>query len=157
MQPRVKNLINGKFVDSKTDRWIPLCDPATNKVIAEVPQSTQAEMDAAADSAAEAFKTWKETPVQQRARIYMKYAQAIRDNTEKIAASITAEQGKTLADARGDVFRGLEVVEHSCSVPALMLGETAENLSTNIDTYTYRQPLGVSAGICPFNFPAMIP
>lgn len=153
----MKNLINGEFVDSKTADWIPVHDPATNKVVCMVPKTTQAEMTAATDAAQEAFKKWRATPVQQRARVYMKYAQSIRDNTERIAASITQEQGKTLADARGDVFRGLEVVEHSCSVPALMLGETAENLSTNVDTYTYRQPLGVSAGICPFNFPAMIP
>jgi malonate-semialdehyde dehydrogenase (acetylating)/methylmalonate-semialdehyde dehydrogenase len=136
-------------------------------------------MEAAVAAAAEAQKTWKETAVQQRARVFFKYAQLIRDNTDKLAGLITKEQGKTLADARGDVFRGLgsyltfaqslqtlmpmplliiaEVVEHACSVPSLVMGETAENLSTNVDTYTFRQPLGVCAGITPFNFPAMIP
>lgn len=153
----MKNLINGKFVDSAAKEWIPIADPATNKVIAEVPKSTKAEMEEATASAAAAFKTWREVPIQQRGRVYQRYAALIREHTERIAASITSEQGKTLPDARGDVFRGLEVVEHATMVPSLMLGETAESLSAHIDTYTYKQPLGVSAGICPFNFPAMIP
>ena len=155
--PKVKNFIAGEFVDSKTDAWIPLHDPATNKVIAQVPESTPAEMEAAASAAAEAFKSWREVAVQQRVRVFFKLAQLVRDNTEALAALITKEQGKTLADARGDVFRGLEVVEHACSVPSIIMGETAENLAANVDTYSYRQPLGVSAGITPFNFPAMIP
>jgi malonate-semialdehyde dehydrogenase (acetylating)/methylmalonate-semialdehyde dehydrogenase len=104
-----------------------------------------------------AFKTWKEVPVQQRQRIFFNLQKLIRDNTEDLAKSITQEQGKTLADARGDVFRGLEVVETACNFSSLMLGESLENLSKGVDTYTYRQPLGVVAGICPFNFPAMIP
>ena len=146
VQPKVKNLIAGKFVDSASKNWIPVHDPATNKVVCEVPQSTPDEMEAATAAAAAAFKGWRETPVQQRARVFFKYAQLIRDNTEAIAASITREQGKTLADARGDIFRGLEVVEHACSAPSLMMGETAENLAANVDTYSYKQPLGVSAG-----------
>lgn len=115
------------------------------------------QMNEAADSAETAFKTWRETPVQQRVRVFFKLAQLIRDHTDELAASITREQGKTTADAKGDVFRGLEVVEHACSVGSLMMGETAENLSSSVDTYSYRQPLGVTAGITPFNFPAMIP
>lgn len=79
------------------------------------------------------------------------------DNMDKLAESITAEQGKTLPDARGDVFRGLEVVEQTCSTATTMMGETLENLATGLDTYSYKQPLGVCAGVCPFNFPAMIP
>ena len=94
--------------------------------------------------------------MQQRVRVFFKYAQLIRDHTDAIATLITKEQGKTLADARGDVFRGLEVVEHACSTTSLIMGETAENLSSFVDTYSYRQPLGVTAGICPFNFPAMV-
>jgi malonate-semialdehyde dehydrogenase (acetylating) / methylmalonate-semialdehyde dehydrogenase len=150
-------LLNGKFYDSKSDVLIPVFDPATNKLIGEVPQNTKEELQAAADNASEALKTWRETPVQQRARVFLKYQQLVRDNTERIATAITMEQGKTLADARGDVFRGLEVVEHACSVPNLILGDTSENLASGVDTWTLRQPLGVTAGICPFNFPAMIP
>lgn len=156
-QPKVKHFLDGKFVDSKTDTWIPLYDPATNKQIAWVPQATPSELEAAAESSFKAFKTWREVPVQQRVRVFFKYAQLIRDNTEALAALITQEQGKTLADARGDVFRGLEVVEQACSTPTVIMGETVENLSSFVDTYSYRQPLGVTAGICPFNFPAMIP
>jgi len=155
--PRVQNFINGEFVDSSTDKWIDLFNPATNEVVCQVPESTQEEMEAATAAAKAAFATWKEVSVPNRARVMLKFQQLIRDNTELLADSITTEQGKTLADARGDVFRGLEVVEHCCSMPTLMMGETSENLSQNVDTYSLRQPLGVCAGITPFNFPAMIP
>ena len=114
-------------------------------------------MEAATAAAKEAFSTWKEVSVPNRARVMLKFQALIRDNMDDLAASITTEQGKTLADAAGDVFRGLEVVEHCCSMPTLTMGETSENLSTNVDTYSLRQPLGVCAGIAPFNFPAMIP
>ncbi|KAI9905328.1 hypothetical protein PsorP6_013547 [Peronosclerospora sorghi] len=114
-------------------------------------------MQHATESAARAFKTWKEVGVQHRQRVMLKLQHLIREHTEELAVSITNEQGKTLADARGDVFRGLEVVEHTCGAATLMMGETVENLATSLDTYSYKQPLGVCAGICPFNFPAMIP
>jgi len=155
--PTVKNLINGRFVESSATTWYEVRNPATQELVCKVPQSTQQEMEAATTSAANAFKTWKEVPVQQRQRIMLNYQKLIRENTEKLARSITVEQGKTLADARGDVFRGLEVVEQTCNVAPLMMGETLENLANGLDTYSFRQPLGVSAGICPFNFPAMIP
>ena len=134
-------------------------DPATNRVVALTPESTAAELREASDGAAAAFRSWREVPVQQRARVNLRLQALIRDerNTEALAAAITREQGKTLADARGDVFRGLEVVEHACSVGSLAMGETLENLSAAVDTFSLRQPLGVAAGICPFNFPAMIP
>lgn len=149
MQPRVKNFIDGKMVESRAKQWIPLHDPATNRVIAEVPQTTPEELEQAAASCQKAFQTWKEVPVQQRARVFMKYQALLRDNIDNLARVITAEQGKTLADARGDVIRGLEVVEHAISVPTLMMGETAGNLAQHLDTYSYKQPLGVTAGICP--------
>lgn len=155
--PKVQNFINGKFEDSKTSVWIPLYNPATQELLCHVPQSTPEELKRAEEGAAEAFKTWKEVPVQQRQRIFLKYQALIREHTEELAKSITTEQGKTLPDARGDVFRGLEVVEAACSIGNNLMGETLGNLSRGLDTYTYRQPLGVTAGICPFNFPAMIP
>lgn len=154
---KVPLFINGEFVQSKTDSWIELTNPATNEAIALVPRTTQEEMAEAEKVAAETFKTWKEVPVQQRQRVMLKLQHLIREHTEEIAESITLEQGKTLADARGDVFRGLEVVEHTCNTASLMMGETLENLASSLDTYSYRQPLGVCAGVCPFNFPAMIP
>eukprot|EP01032_Pedospumella_encystans_P030276 gene30276-34171_t len=155
--PRVQNFINGKFEDSKTTEWINLYNPATQELVCQVPQSTPEELKRAEQGAAEAFKTWKEVPVQQRQRIFLKLQALIREHTEEIARSITIEQGKTLPDARGDVFRGLEVVEAACNIGQNLMGETLGNLSKGLDTYTYRQPLGVTAGICPFNFPAMIP
>jgi malonate-semialdehyde dehydrogenase (acetylating)/methylmalonate-semialdehyde dehydrogenase len=122
-----------------------------------LPLTTQSEMQAAVDSATKAFKSWRETPISTRTRVMFKYQDLISSNMDKIARQITLEQGKTTADAKGDVFRGLEIVEHSCSINSLSMGETAENVSKNMDTYSYRQPLGVCAGITPFNFPAMIP
>jgi len=155
--PRVKNFINGVFEESKATEWLPVINPATQEVVSLVPQSTPEELKRAEEGAAHAFKTWKEVPIQQRQRISLKLQALIRDHTEELAHSITTEQGKTLADARGDVFRGLEVVESTCGLGNLLMGETLGNLARGLDSYTYRQPLGVTAGICPFNFPAMIP
>jgi malonate-semialdehyde dehydrogenase (acetylating)/methylmalonate-semialdehyde dehydrogenase len=132
-------------------------NPATQEVLARVPMCGADEVEAAVRSAAEAFKTWRNTPIAARARIMLKLQEVIRRDMKKIAAVLTAEQGKTLPDAEGDVFRGLEVVEHACSIGTLTLGEFAENVAGNVDTYFIRQPLGVCAGISPFNFPAMIP
>ncbi|KAF0694912.1 Aste57867_14254 [Aphanomyces stellatus] len=154
---RVPLFINGEFVQSKTDKWIDLRNPATNEIIYKVPQATQEEMRLATASAAEAFKTWKDVPVQQRQRIMLKLQALIRDHTDDLAHSITMEQGKTIPDAKGDVFRGLEIVESACGIGNHLMGETLGNLANSLDTYSYKQPLGVCAGICPFNFPAMIP
>jgi len=156
-QTDVPLLINGEFKQSKTNNWIDLTNPATNEVIGRVPEATPEELHAATDAAAEAFKTWKEVPVQQRQRIMFKLQHSIREHWDELAHSITLEQGKTVADAKGDVFRGLEVVEQACNMAATQMGETAENLARSLDSYSYRQPLGVCAGVCPFNFPAMIP
>ncbi len=115
------------------------------------------QMESAVAAASAAYPAWRETPIQSRVRVYLKYQQLVRENMDDVARLITLEQGKTMADARGDVFRGLEVVEHACSAATLTMGETAENLAANVDSYSYRVPLGVAAGITPFNFPAMIP
>tara|TARA_B110000208_G_C11747316_1_gene422187 strand:- start:58 stop:1620 length:1563 start_codon:yes stop_codon:yes gene_type:complete len=155
--PKLPNLINGEFVQSTTNKWIEVRNPATNEVVSLVPESTPEEMEAAAEGCADAFKTWKDVPVQSRVRIMHKLADLVKRDTDILAAIITEEQGKTLPDAKGDVFRGLEVVEHCASVPTLMMGETLGNVATNLDTYSYNQPLGVTCGITPFNFPAMIP
>jgi len=154
---RVKNFINGAFEDSATQEWISLKNPANQEIIGLVPQSTLQELRRAEQGATEAFKAWREVPIQQKQRIFFNLQGLIREHMDDIASTITREQGKTIADAKGDVFRGLEVVESVCGIGSLLMGETAENLSRGLDTYTYRQPLGVTAGICPFNFPAMIP
>ncbi|AVO42596.1 CoA-acylating methylmalonate-semialdehyde dehydrogenase [Simplicispira suum] len=157
LAPTVKLLIGGKFVESKTKEWRDVVNPATQEVLARVPFATQDEIEAAIASGKEAFKTWKKTAIGTRARIFLKYQQLIRENMAELAALLTAEQGKTLPDAEGDVFRGLEVVEHAASIGNLQLGELANNVAGGVDTYTLLQPLGVCAGITPFNFPAMIP
>ena len=150
-------LINGEFIQSKTTEWREVINPATQQVLARVPFATQDEINAAVAAAKQAFKTWRKTPIGTRARIFLKYQQLIRENMAELAAMLTAEQGKTLPDAEGDVFRGLEVVEHAASIGNLQLGELANNVANGVDTYTLLQPLGVCAGITPFNFPAMIP
>ncbi|ATG92884.1 CoA-acylating methylmalonate-semialdehyde dehydrogenase [Paracidovorax citrulli] len=157
LAPTVKLLIGGKFVESRTTRWRNVVNPATQEVLARVPFATPEEIDAAVASGKEAFKTWKKTAIGARARIFLKYQQLIRENMAELAALLTAEQGKTLPDAEGDVFRGLEVVEHASAIGNLQLGELANNVAGGVDTYTLMQPLGVCAGITPFNFPAMIP
>ncbi len=153
----VKLLIGGQFVESKTTEWRDVINPATQEVLARVPFATPAEVDAAVASAQEAFKTWKKTAIGARARIFLKLQQLVREHMGELAAILTAEQGKTLPDAEGDVFRGLEVVEHAAGIGNLQLGELANNVAGGVDTYTLLQPLGVCAGITPFNFPAMIP
>jgi malonate-semialdehyde dehydrogenase (acetylating)/methylmalonate-semialdehyde dehydrogenase len=155
--PTVKLLIDGRFVESKAREWRDVVNPATQEVLARVPMCGPDEIDRAVKSAAQAFKAWRSTPIAARARIMLKLQELVRRDMKKIAAVLTDEQGKTLPDAEGDVFRGLEVVEHACSIGTLTLGEFAENVATNVDTYFIRQPLGVCAGITPFNFPAMIP
>ena len=155
--PTVKMLLDGKFVESRTGEWHDVVNPATQEVLAHVPFATDDELDAAVASAKKAFNTWKNTPLAARARIMLKLQALVREHMSRIAQTLSAEQGKTLADAEGDVFRGLEVVEHACSIGSLQLGEFAENVAGGVDTYTLRQPIGVCAGITPFNFPAMIP
>ena len=155
--PTVKMLLDGRFVESQTSEWRDVVNPATQEVLAQVPFATDAEIESAVASAKAAFKTWKNTPIAARARIMLKLQALVRENMSRIAQTLSAEQGKTLADAEGDVFRGLEVVEHACSIGTLQLGEFAENVAGGVDTYTLRQPIGVCAGITPFNFPAMIP
>jgi len=153
----VKQLINGQFVDSNTSEWIDITDPATQEVIAKVPQTTDDEINQAVAAAQKAFQTWRKTPITTRARIFLKYQALIRDHMDELAEILTAEQGKTIADARGDVFRGLEVVEHAAGIANLQIGDFVENVASGVDTYSIWQPLGVCAGITPFNFPAMIP
>ncbi|MGB3620747.1 CoA-acylating methylmalonate-semialdehyde dehydrogenase [Ketobacter sp. MCCC 1A13808] len=154
---KVKQLIGGEFQYSSSDEWIEVNDPATQKVIAKVPCTTAEEMRQAIDSAKNAFKTWRNIPVPARARIMLAYQGLLKKHHDELAEILAKETGKTFEDAKGDVWRGIEVVEHAANVPSLMMGETVENVATSIDTYSYMQPLGVCVGITPFNFPAMIP
>ncbi|MCT8088207.1 CoA-acylating methylmalonate-semialdehyde dehydrogenase [Acinetobacter sp. C_4_1] len=152
-----KLLINGEFVESKTSHWQDIVNPATQEVLGQVPFATPEEVNAAIAAAQNALASWRQTPIQARMRIMLKLQDLIRSNLKSIAQVLTAEQGKTLADAEGDIQRGLEVVEHACSIGTLQMGEYVEGVARGVDTYTLQQPLGVCAGITPFNFPAMIP
>lgn len=152
-----KLLIDGQLVDSKTAEWRDIVNPATQEVVGRVPFATTDEVNAAVAAAHKAFQTWRTTPLGVRMRLMLKFQDLVRQNQKRIAQTLTAEQGKTLADAEGDIFRGLEVVEHACSISTLQQGEFSENVAGGVDTYTLRQPIGVCAGITPFNFPAMIP
>lgn len=157
MSKKVPLFIDGEFVQSSSNQWIDVTNPATQEVIAQVPCATDDEMNRAIASANEAFKTWKEVAISERARVMMRYAALLKEHQEEIAGIICEELGKTHEDAMGDVWRGIEVVEHAANIPSMMMGETVENVARGIDTYSYTQPLGVCAGITPFNFPAMIP
>ncbi|KAI6358445.1 Methylmalonate-semialdehyde dehydrogenase [acylating] mitochondrial [Pyricularia grisea] len=148
--------IDNKFVASEATSFIDLHDPATNNLVTRVPQMTDAELKAAVASAEKAFPAWRATSVLARQQIMFKFVALIRENWDRLAASITLEQGKTFADAKGDVLRGLQVAEAACAAPELLKGEVLE-VAKDMETRTYREPLGVVAAICPFNFPAMIP
>ncbi|OAT05945.1 malonate-semialdehyde dehydrogenase (acetylating)/methylmalonate-semialdehyde dehydrogenase, variant 1 [Blastomyces gilchristii SLH14081] len=150
------NFIDNKFLPSNASTWIDLHDPATNNLVTRVPQSTEAELRAAVESAQKAFPAWRATSIMARQQIIFKFTNLIRANWDRLAASITLEQGKTFADAKGDVLRGLQVAETACGITTQLTGEVLE-VAKDMETRSYREPLGVVAAICPFNFPAMIP
>lgn len=151
-----KGYVNNQYVTSKASKWIDLHDPATNHLVTRVPQSTPEELTAAVDAAQEAFHSFQNTSVLARQQILFNYVRLIRENWDNLASLITIEQGKTLADAKGDVLRGLQVAEAATAIPNELKGEFLE-VSKDMETKMYREPLGVVAAICPFNFPAMIP
>jgi len=151
------NVINGHFLESSADRWIDVHNPATNDVLTKVPHSTTDEMNEAVAAAKAAFPKWSATSPLARQQIMFKYQQLIKENMKDIARLITIEQGKTLPDADGDVMRGLQVVEQCCNVTNMLIGETLPGITKDMDLTTYKVPLGVCAGIAPFNFPAMVP
>ena len=132
-------------------------DPATGKVSGRVALAGEAEVDAAVRAAAAAFPAWAATPPLRRARVLFRFKELLDRHTDELAALITAEHGKVLSDAQGEVTRGLEVVEFACGIPQLLKGEYSEQVGPGIDMYSVRQPLGVCVGITPFNFPAMVP
>lgn len=150
------NFLDNRFVDSKATTWIDLRDPATNNLVTRVPQSTDEELHSAVESAKKAFPAWRATSLLQKQQLMFKFVALIRENWNRLAASITLEQGKTFADAKGDVLRGLQVAETACGITTQLTGEVLE-VAKDMETRSYKEPLGVVAAICPFNFPAMIP
>ncbi|GLB09270.1 hypothetical protein AtubIFM57258_005186 [Aspergillus tubingensis] len=144
------NFLDNQFVASKATTWIDLHDPATNNLVTRVPQSTDEELRAAVESAEKAFPAWRATSVIAKQQIMFKFVSLIRANWDRLAASITLEQGKTFADAKGDVLRGLQVAETACGITTQLTGEVLE-VAKDMETRSYREPLGVVAAICPFS------
>ena len=144
------NFIDNKFVPSKATQWIDLYDPATNHLVTRVPQSTDEELRAAVASAEKAFPAWRATSIMTKQQIMFKFVALIREHWDRLAASITLEQGKTFADAKGDVLRGLQVAETSCGITTQLTGEVLE-VAKDMETRSYKEPLGVTAAICPFS------
>ncbi|MBF9036459.1 CoA-acylating methylmalonate-semialdehyde dehydrogenase [Rhodobacterales bacterium HKCCE2091] len=149
--------IDGKRVAGKSGRFADVMNPATGEVQAKVALASQAELDAAVASAAAAQVKWGATNPQRRARVLMKFVDLLNRDMDKLAEALSREHGKTLPDAKGDVQRGLEVVEFCIGAPQMLKGEYTDSAGPGIDMYSMRQPIGVAAGITPFNFPAMIP
>ncbi|MEY4762263.1 MAG: hypothetical protein RLZZ200_2119 [Pseudomonadota bacterium] len=153
----IGHFIGGQVVPGAGDATADVFDPATGDVTARVRLGGKAEVDSAVAAAAAAFPAWAETPALRRARVMFRFRELLEANREKLAACITAEHGKVLEDARGEVTRGLEVVEYACGVPSLLMGRHADNVGGGIDNWHLRQALGVMAGVTPFNFPVMVP
>ncbi|KAF8846237.1 Methylmalonate-semialdehyde dehydrogenase [Paxillus ammoniavirescens] len=151
-----KNYIGGEFVESRAAVWHDVVDPSTQTLLTRVPETTSSEFEQAVDAASQAYKTWSRQSVLSRQRFAIELQNQIRQNADALARSIVLEQGKTLADAHGDVLRGLQVVETAIGITSTLLGEKIE-VSKDMDTEVRKVPLGVCASIAPFNFPAMIP
>jgi len=153
----IENAVNGKRYTSSSSRRSPVFNPATGEQVAELPLSTTAELDAAVAAAKAALPAWANTPPMKRARIMFRFKQLLDEHADELAREISREHGKVHGDALGEVARGIDCVDYACGIPQLLKGEFSRNAGPGIDTYSDRQPLGVVAGITPFNFPAMVP
>jgi malonate-semialdehyde dehydrogenase (acetylating)/methylmalonate-semialdehyde dehydrogenase len=154
---RPKMLIGGHWEASRSDRFGPVFNPSSGGIIATVPFCTADEVDRAVQSAAKALPAWAETPVVERARVMFRFREQLVAHAEELASLVTREHGKTLAEARASVQRGIENVEFACGVPSQLMGQSLANIARQVDCETIRHPVGVCAGITPFNFPAMVP
>ncbi|MBA2938769.1 CoA-acylating methylmalonate-semialdehyde dehydrogenase [Paenibacillus sp. CGMCC 1.16610] len=155
--PVLQNYVGGRWVPSDSPSYEIVPNPATGEPIARVPLSTRSDLHAAVEAARSSFTAWKETPVPKRARILFKYQQLLVDHWEELARLITQENGKSYTEAYGEVQRGIECVEFAAGSPTLMMGSQLPDIATGIESGMYRYPLGVVAGISPFNFPMMVP
>lgn len=155
--PMMKPYIGGERIDSESQKFTTIYDPSTGKPIAQVPQCTAAEVEKAVAAAKAAFPAWKNTPVRTRAGIMMKLRGLIERDKEELTRMVATENGKCWSEAAGDVAKALEMTELACSAPSLLMGESLMDTSRGYDTTLYREPIGVFAGIAPWNFPAMIP
>jgi malonate-semialdehyde dehydrogenase (acetylating) / methylmalonate-semialdehyde dehydrogenase len=153
----VRNFVDGEFRESSSDRIDPIPDPATGQTLAELPYSTAQEVDDAVRSAAAAFPEWSNTPVPDRAQVMFRLKQLLDEHFEELSELVVKENGKTIAEARGEVRRGIEVVDYACGAPTLLMGTRLDQIADGIDEELVRFPVGVVAGITPFNFPNMVP
>ncbi|MCW5651878.1 MAG: CoA-acylating methylmalonate-semialdehyde dehydrogenase [Ramlibacter sp.] len=153
----IEHWINGRVVPGQSGRRADVFNPATGHVTGQVAMASSAEVDAAVAAAQAAFPAWADTPPIRRARIMFKFLELLNQHRDRLAHAITAEHGKVFTDAQGEVTRGIDIVEFACGIPQLLKGDYTDQVSTGIDNWTLRQPLGVVAGITPFNFPVMVP
>ena len=153
----VGHFIAGRAVAGSSGRKQAVYNPATGAVARQVALASEAEVNAAVAAAKAAFPAWADTPPIRRARVMNKFLELMNQHRDTLAAMITAEHGKVFTDAQGEVTRGIDIVEFACGIPQLLKGDYTDQVSTGIDNWTLRQPLGVVAGITPFNFPVMVP
>ncbi|WP_174614709.1 CoA-acylating methylmalonate-semialdehyde dehydrogenase [Virgibacillus ihumii] len=153
----LKNYVGGIWIESGSDKNETVYNPATGEVIANVPISSQEDVDHAVSVAKETFQSWKEVPVQKRSRILFKYQQLLVEHWDELAELITKENGKPLKEAKGEVLRGIENVEYAAGAPSLMMGDQLPSIASGLESGSYRYPIGVIGGITPFNFPMMVP
>ena len=153
----LKPFINGQFIDSVSTKYNKIFDPSTGEQIAQVPACTREELESAIQAAKAAYPAWSATPVRKRAQLMLRLRELIVRDMESLTLLCATENGKTLAEAAGDVGKALEMTELAANAPMQLMGDSLMNTSTGYDTTTYREPLGVFAGIAPWNFPAMIP
>lgn len=154
---QIQNFIGGELVSSQSGRFAPVYNPATGEQTAQVVLSSAAETKQAIEVAHKAFPKWSKLSPLKRARILFKFKALLEENMDDLARLISKEHGKVFSDAVGELTRGLEVVEFACGIPHLQKGEHSANVATGVDSHSLMQPLGVCAGITPFNFPAMVP
>ncbi len=155
--PLCRSLINGEWSESPTERLGEVFNPSTGDLIGQVPMHTSDDVDRAVAGALKAFPAWRETPAADRARVMFRFRDLLERHADEIAKVVSREHGKTFAESRASVQRGVEMIEFSCGLPSLLVGENLPNLAPGVDADTMRYPLGVVAGITPFNFPAMVP
>ena len=153
----VNHWIGGKASTGESTRTAPVWNPATGEQQAEVVLGSVADVDTAVRTAAAAFESWSQSSLSARTKILFAFRQLVHERTQELAEIISDEHGKVVSDARGEVQRGLEVIEFACGIPQLLKGEYSDQVSTGVDLFSFREPLGVCAGITPFNFPAMVP
>jgi malonate-semialdehyde dehydrogenase (acetylating)/methylmalonate-semialdehyde dehydrogenase len=153
----IKHWIDGAETRGTSSRTSPVFDPATGERQAEVVLAESSDVDRAVAAAADAFEEWGDVSISRRTRVLFAFREIVNKRQDELAAAITSEHGKVLSDAVGEVQRGLEVIEFACGIPTLLKGEYSDQVSTGVDSFSFRQPLGVVAGITPFNFPVMVP